>query len=120
MRNTPLILCCACIPFVLLLQCTPNTNRKETDTLADDSDSAMKIVGDWFEKGKALKDEYFKDLGLDIERAEVEAEFQKHEAWKKKSEIRATPTVLVNGYKLPENYKIEDLQNFTEINIDNI
>jgi len=35
------------------------------------------------------------------------------EAWKAKTQLRATPTILVNGYKLPDNYKIEDLRYFT-------
>ena len=77
--------------------------------LADDSGSAMQIFTDWFEHGKALRDEYYKDWGLDIETADVEDEFQKHEVWRKKTQIRATPTVLVNGYQLPDGYKIEDL-----------
>jgi len=33
-------------------------------------------------------------------------------------QLRATPTILVNGYKLPENYKIEDLRYFTESDFD--
>jgi len=48
---------------------------------------------------------------------DVEAEFQKHEAWKEKTQLRATPTILVNGYKLPDSYKIEDLKYFTEFNV---
>ena len=44
----------------------------------------------------------------------IEAEFQKHEAWKEKTQLRATPTIVVNGYKLPDNYKIEDLRYFTD------
>ena len=85
--------------------------------LVDESDSILQIVSDWFDEGKTLRDGYFKDWGLDIEAPGVEAEFQKHEAWKKKSQIRATPTVLVNGYKLPEMYKMEDLHNLTELNV---
>ena len=53
-----------------------------------------------------------------MENPAIEAEFQKHEAWKEKAQLRATPTVLVNGYKLPDNYKIEDLQYFTGFNVD--
>ncbi|MDR3219419.1 MAG: hypothetical protein LBU22_10695 [Dysgonamonadaceae bacterium] len=48
----------------------------------------------------------------------IETEFQKHAAWKEKSWLRATPAILVNGYQLPENYKIEDLRYFTEFTID--
>jgi len=49
---------------------------------------------------------------------EIEIEFQKYEAWRKKTQLQATPTVLVNGYQLPENYKVEDLRYFTEFNIE--
>jgi len=66
----------------------------------------------WFKKGKALKEAFFKDLHLNMDNPEIEAEFQKHEAWKEKTQLRATPTILVNGYQLPENYKIEDLRYF--------
>ena len=83
--------------------------------LANNGGSVMQVITDWFENGKPLRDDYFKDWGLDPENAEVEAEFQKHEDWRKKSQISGTPTVLVHGYKLPENYKIEDLQNFIDI-----
>ena len=76
----------------------------------------LKVFNGWFEKGKALRDDYFKDMALDMENPEIEIEFEKHEAWKQKSQIKATPTVLVNGYKLPESYKVEDLRYFTDIN----
>jgi len=70
------------------------------------------IIADWFEKGKSLKEAFFNDLHLDMENPDIEAEFKKHEVWKEKekSQLRSTPTILVNGYKLPENYKIEDLR----------
>ena len=76
-----------------------------------------RIIADWFERGKPLREAFFNDLQLDIEDSQVEVEFQKHEAWKEKSQLRATPTILVNGYKLPNNYKIEDLKYFTKIEI---
>ena len=78
-----------------------------------------RIIADWFEKGKPQKEAFFNDLQLDIDSPQVEEEFQKHEAWKEKTQLRATPTVLVNGYKLQGNYKIEDLRYFTEFSIDN-
>ena len=81
-------------------------------------DAAWQLYSAWFEKGKSLKEAFFDDLKLDMTNPAIEAEFQKHEAWKKKTQLRATPTILVNGYKLPENYKIEDLQNFTEFNFE--
>jgi len=57
-------------------------------------------------------------MNLDIENSKIEIEFQKHEAWRNNNQLRATPTLLVNGYQLPENYKVEDLRYFTELNIE--
>ena len=79
-----------------------------------------RIIADWFEKGKLLKEAFFKDLHLNIDNSEVENEFQQHENWKSKTQLRATPTILVNGYQLPENYKIEDLKYFTELKLTSI
>ena len=76
-----------------------------------------RIIADWFKRGKPLREAFFNDLQLDIEDPQVETEFQKHEAWKENAKLRATPTILVNGYKLPDNYKIEDLKYFTKIEI---
>ena len=75
------------------------------------------LLTDWFEKGKALRDDYFKGFSLDMENPEIEAEFLKHESWKTKTQIRATPTILVNGYQLPEAYRIEDLRYFTNLDL---
>ena len=56
-------------------------------------------------------------MALDMENLDIEAEFQRHEAWKLKTQIKGTPTVLINGYKLPESYKIEDLRYFTNLDL---
>lgn len=85
--------------------------------LSDNIVSATQIFKDWFEKGKELKDNYFKKLSLNMDNPKIEIEFLKHESWKNKTQIRATPTVLVNGYQLPENYKIEDLQYFIDLDL---
>ena len=77
----------------------------------------MQLFANRFEKGKFLKERFFENLQLDRDKPEVEVEFQKHETWKEKTQLRATPTVLVNGYKLPDNYKIEDLRYFTNLEI---
>ena len=77
-----------------------------------------RIIADWFENGKPLKEVFFEDLHLNMNNPDIETEFQKHEAWKAKTRLRATPTVLINGYKLSDNYKIEDLLYFTKFNVD--
>ena len=81
-------------------------------------EAGWKLYSDWFEKGKEQKESFFIDLQLDMSNSEIEVEFQKHESWKAKTQLRATPTILVNGYKLPESYKIEDLRYFTGFNVD--
>jgi hypothetical protein len=86
--------------------------------LQKDKAEVMKIFSDWFGNGKPQRDEFFKDLGLDMSRPEIEAVFQKHKQWKEETKLTATPTILVNGYKLPENYQIEDLRYFTEFDVE--
>jgi len=83
-----------------------------------DPQSPEQIFADWFEKGKLLKEAFFSNMQLDMENPNIETEFQKHDVWREKTQLRATPTILVNGYKLPDNYKIEDLRYFTEFNVD--
>ena len=41
-----------------------------------------------------------------------------HKKWKEKAQLNATPTILINGYKLPKNYKIEDIEYFAEIKVE--
>jgi len=89
----------------LLAACLKNTNDY----------NIQQLFTDWFEKGVKLQNDYFKNMSLDVEKQEVETEFQKHETWREKTQLRATPTVLVNGYRLPDNYRIEDLQYFTDL-----
>ena len=77
----------------------------------------MRLFSEWFSGRKALKESFFTDLQLDMSNPAVEVEFQRHESWKEKTKLRATPTILVNGYKLPDYYKIGDLQYFTEFDV---
>lgn len=80
--------------------------------------SAQTIYKDWFEKGIRQNDAFFNDFHLETHSFQAEDEFQRHETWKEKTQLIVTPTILVNGFKLPENYKIEDLRYFTEFNVD--
>ena len=85
--------------------------------LGKNPDSKTQLFNDWFENGKALKEDYFSSLSLNMENPDIKVEFEKHEAWKNKNQLRGTPTVLINGYKLPESYKIEDLRYFTDMRL---
>ena len=74
-----------------------------------------KIFHLWFDKGKHDKENFFKIYHCDNDNKQVTLEFERHKEWKSKTGIVATPTILVNGYKLPDNYKIEDLKYITTI-----
>ena len=42
-------------------------------------------------------------------------ELNQYNIWIKEAQLHATPTILVNGYKLPEIYQLEDLKYFTDL-----
>ena len=95
---------------------SPNLSEREPVPLRRGRGEVVwQLYTDWFERGKALKEAFFENLQLDMTNPAIEAEFQKHEAWKEKTQLRATPTILLNGFKLPENYTIEDLCYFTSL-----
>jgi len=96
------------------------TNKYLLAACLADNNNVVQIFTDWFEKGKELRDNYFKNMNLDMKNPKIEIEFQKHEVWRNKTKLRATPIVLVNGFQLPDNYKVEDLRYFTEFNIENM
>ncbi len=78
---------------------------------------AKHIFDEWFEYGKFNKEEFFKRNPIDVNDIKVNNEFELHEKWKEQSGLGATPTILVNGYKLPDNFKIEDLRFLSNIEI---
>jgi len=80
-------------------------------------DEKEHIINNWFEKGKNDKDSFLRSYGWENTK-EVLEEFNNHENWKNETGLRSTPTILINGYKLPDNYKIEDIRYFTDLVID--
>ncbi|MDL2323503.1 thioredoxin domain-containing protein, partial [Bacteroidales bacterium OttesenSCG-928-A17] len=75
-----------------------------------------KIYRNWFDEGKYDRENFFASHGY--EPGENLEEYERHKKWKEKTGISATPTVLINGYKLPQEYRIEDLKYFTKISQD--
>ncbi|WP_303207725.1 vitamin K epoxide reductase family protein [Bacteroides oleiciplenus] len=75
------------------------------------------IVDAWFEYGKYDKENFFKSYGISIAQEALD-EAERHNEWKLKNNLMSTPTVLINGYKLPNNYMIEDLVYFTDLVVD--
>lgn len=78
---------------------------------------AKDIYDKWFENGKLNKEEFFKLYPVNTNSHDVIREFSLHEEWKDLSGLRSTPTILVNGYKLPDNFKIEDMKYYTNIEL---
>lgn len=71
----------------------------------------------WFTQGKTEKEKFFERFSFDLYADNVKKEFEKHQKWKSQTGLEATPTILVNGYKLPGNYQIEDLRFISNLNI---
>lgn len=63
----------------------------------------------WYAKEKFDYKKVIKDNETNIHTQAVEDEMEKHKRWRNKTSLIATPTVLINGYKLPDEYELEDL-----------
>ncbi len=72
-----------------------------------------KIYSEWFEVGQAHKEEIFAKYNFSPD--STSEEYQKHIDWKDTTKLRTTPTILINGFKIPENYKLEDITYFTNL-----
>lgn len=84
-----------------LIAAYQNNSRQQTLT----------IYREWFEGAKHKKDEYMKRFNYDLATDAVKDEFNAHEKWKNQTGLRATPTILVDGYELPNSYRLEDIIN---------
>jgi hypothetical protein len=71
---------------------------------------AKEIFHKWFTGERYINEKTFAKYGFDIESKEVLKEQLKHENWSKQNEFYYTPTILFNGYVLPEIYNIDDIQ----------
>ena len=73
------------------------------------ADFKRKVLHDWY----ALMDlkKFGEKYPLQKE-AYVQQQMQEHEQWNKEAKIEFTPTIFINGYQLPKQYKTEDLKIF--------
>lgn len=85
-----------------------NKTRKEIE----------EIYHEWFSEGKYYRESFYEKYSIDIETNLIKEEFDKHINWIKHTNISATPTILINGYNLPDSYKIEDLKYFSDLVVD--
>jgi len=75
---------------------------------------ALKIYNEWFNNGKFRKEEMFKKYNFS--RNDQQPEHIIHQLLREKYQLTTTPVVLVNGYRLPDIYKFEDLNLIIEYN----
>ena len=59
-----------------------------------------------------------KECSDQIHNDDVEKELSKHKEWRNKTNLVATPTILVNGFELPNEYEIEDLAMIVDANFE--
>jgi uncharacterized membrane protein len=84
----------------------------------DDNQRSL-IFNEWFKFGNLKKEEFFSKFSFDLNDDDVLKEFEAHKSWNKNAKIEATPTILVEGYKLPPNYKIDDFKYISAVNVIN-
>ena len=107
-----------CIRYIFSYFSNIESNKVLIDAyLRNDENTTEKIYDEWFDKGKVRPKQFMLDHGLDIKDRGVDDIFDRHERWRKKYNLYATPTVLVNGYLLPSYYKVEDLLYFKDLRI---
>ncbi|MDR3047823.1 MAG: thioredoxin domain-containing protein [Bacteroidales bacterium] len=77
-------------------------------------EKAKMIYNEWFRGGKYKREDFFEQYDCKQDE-QTEREFLQHENWRVSAQLRATPAVFINGYTLPNNYKIEDIKYFTNL-----
>jgi uncharacterized membrane protein/thiol-disulfide isomerase/thioredoxin len=79
-------------------------------------DSFLKLYSAWFID---IQNKYnvTEIIQPDIEDQNSKEEFSEQQKWVNKVNIQGTPTIFINGYLLPENYKIEDLKYFDNLDL---
>lgn len=72
------------------------------------------IFYNWFTEGKYRRDAFYQHFPQNLDDEDVKEEFESHNKWIEEVGFTATPTILVNGYMLPHNYRIEDVVYFVD------
>ena len=63
----------------------------------------------WYENEERSIEKWQKQLGV-IENKNTESTISQHQIWCETAKIEATPTLFLDGYKMPELYRIGDLK----------
>ena len=72
-------------------------------------ENALPIYGRWFGGERQNVPQFIGKFDFDIDSEDVLYEQKRHEDWCTEQGISGTPTILVNGYRLPPEYDLTDL-----------
>ncbi len=78
-------------------------------SVLEDRSVVQEALNDWYSQHDKKQESWIENYPIKITEA-VETAFIKQKIWCEMAEITFTPTILVNGYKLPEPYRLEDLK----------
>jgi len=73
-------------------------------------DMTRKALDDWYLSEKKDYSEFAEKYKLNGELKKQDQQIAKMDEWCKETGISATPTIFVDGYQLPDNYKAQDLK----------
>jgi len=76
-----------------------------------DNVTLAKALDDWYEQ-KQKSYESWADVYPVDNRSDVSAQLEVQKEWCKLTEVKSTPTIFLNGRRLPKNYQTEDLRYF--------
>lgn len=82
-----------------------------------DSAKVQQLYSEWYASGKNNKEAFMRNHPVLMNPDVVEKEYASHQQWSLKNQLRATPTVFFNGYRLPENYQLVDLAYFIDLEV---
>lgn len=77
-----------------------------------DMNRAKKALDDWYSQKQKDYEGWAKTYPIGVEAEEVKNSLAIQKEWCKKAEVRGTPTIFINGYRLPDLYLPEDVRYF--------
>lgn len=73
------------------------------------SQKFVKFMGDWYNRGRYEYREYYQKYISVIKSSTALATYESQKIWLNNLRISNTPTILINGFLLPEEYELKDL-----------
>ena len=80
--------------------------------IAEKNDEALlkEALDDWYLSDKNVYEDFAAKYPMNGELVRQEIHIEKMSAWCKEANITGTPTLFINGHRLPGDYKIEELR----------